>query len=116
MFENLGYPLDTSVRKVWLEKYNAEEPIYFHMEMVEDRKGETCRPCWKVLSNCDVEKFVLGKCDKYFKLKELLEKPQKSNIELLRELFGTREEETIFQRSYVSNQVSSSQVLLIILN
>lgn len=94
--------LDINVQKVWLEKYNAEEPIYFQMEMVEDGKGETCRPCWKVLSNCDVEKFVLGRCHKYFKLKELLEAPQ--SIELLRELFGTREEETIFQRSYVSNQ------------
>lgn len=97
--------LDENVQKVWLERYIAEEPVYFQMTM-EDGKGQTRRPCWKVLSNCDVEEFVFGKCKKVLELNRLVEPRQEknSNIWLLRELFGTRAQEAIFKRGSASNQ------------
>lgn len=97
--------LEKNVRNSWLERYNAEEPLCFKMEMIRDGKDGKNYSCWKVLSNCEMEDFVLSNCGRYLKLKQLVETSQESNV-VLRELFATQDEESnhVFQRNCVSNK------------
>lgn len=63
--------LEKYVQQSWLERYIAEEPICFKMEMMKDGNVGKYHSCWKVLSNYEIEEFVLGNCRRYLKLKEL---------------------------------------------
>lgn len=89
--------LDANVRESWLKSYNAEEPIYLKRE----------NGGWTVMSKRKLEEFVLGHCERYKKLVEYSSKEpsEESNLYLLRELFGTREEEEdIFLTKYASGK------------
>jgi len=63
-------------------------------KIVSDEKGDKYLSSWHFFPyEWDVEKFVLKKCGRYLKLKQLIERPRESNIELLRKLFAGGEEE-----------------------
>jgi hypothetical protein len=95
------------------ERQNATSNFYFQMraKRAGDEKGSDYRPCWKLLSTVrEVEEFMLGKCRRYHRLKQLEKKSGESNMELLRELFATVKGQTthIFQKNYASQEVLSS--------
>jgi Leucine-rich repeat (LRR) protein len=56
------------------EQQNATSNFYFQMraKRAGDEKGADYRPCWKLLSTVrEVEEFMLGKCRRYHRLKQL---------------------------------------------
>lgn len=61
-------------------------------KIVPGEKGEKTLSCGKILENkWNVEEFVVEKCGRYLKFKQLVKTAGDSNIELLRELFPNGE-------------------------
>lgn len=80
------------------------------MVVVDEKDGRRYLSCWKCLSKRQMEEFVAAKCGKFLRLKQLAEKNQESNVEILREIFATREEEStdhIFQKNCASHKARS---------
>jgi hypothetical protein len=66
---------------------------YFQMsaKIVSNEKGDKYLSSWQFVGG--IEEFMANKCGRYLKLKQLIERPRESNIELLRKLFAGGEEE-----------------------
>lgn len=77
-------------------------------KIVNDEKGVKYLSCWELLSEKSVEELVMKKCGRYHKLKHLVEKPGESNLELLRELFASGEEESTL--GFLKNDASEVRV------
>lgn len=63
-------------------------------KIVHDEKGDKYLSCWELLELELMEEFIMKKCGRYLKLKQLVERPRESPIELLRELFKSGENES----------------------
>lgn len=81
---------------VWHQKMNK----YFFMstKIVQEDNGAKYFSGWQLLSNTEMEEFVLSKCERYLWLKQHAEVPQESSIPLLLELFVNGKEENCFLR------------------
>jgi hypothetical protein len=90
LFQKVLSVVKHSIRKVDLD-------MHFQMsaKIVSDEKGDNYLSSWELFDDeyNSVEEFVLKKCGRYLKLKQLIKRPRESNIELLRKLFAVGEEE-----------------------
>lgn len=118
----LGHAPDNSIAQALLRKVLAafgvehqnpwiEPPLRrcgMSAKIVNDEKGVKYLSCWELLSEKSVEELVMKKCGRYHKLKQLVEKPEESNLELLRELFASGEEESTL--GFLKNDASEVRV------
>lgn len=102
-----------SLAEFWRTDFDGHLNSHFQMsaKIVSDEKGDKYLSSWEFFhEQWRVEEFVLKKCGRYLKLKQLIERPRESNIELLRKLFAGGEEEISlgFLKNDASTKVLSS--------
>jgi len=107
LLEKIFFTIKGNGENLWHQKMNK----FFVMstKIMEKRKmegrvgeiGDKYLSCWTLLSDCQMEKFVLEKCGRYIWLKELAGKEQESSIQLLRELIENGgEDNSLLRKSY----------------
>lgn len=98
---------DALFRKVFAANaHTFRSSVRFQMsaKIVSDEKGDKYLSGWEKLLEASMEEFVIKKCGRYLKLKQVVEKHGESNRELLRELFASGEEEGTL--SFLKNDAS----------
>lgn len=87
LLERAFSTLQVNGENLWHQKMNKFFSISTEVRNKRQTVGGKYLSCWKLLSDCQLEEFVLEKCGRYLWLKQLAAKKQQSNIQLLRELF-----------------------------
>lgn len=89
LLERAFFTLQVNGKNLWHQKMNKFFSIstkVMNKNRVEENGGKYLSR-WTLLSDCQLDEFLLEKCGRYLWLKQLAAKKQESNIQLLRELF-----------------------------
>lgn len=93
LLERAFFTLQVNGENLWHQKMNKFFSISTEVRNKRqtvgraEENGGKYLSCWTLLSDCQLEEFVLEKRGRYLWLKQLAAKKQQSNIQLLRELF-----------------------------
>ena len=75
----LSLALEERWGSIWRSSYM--DFLTLSAKIVHDEKGDKYLSCWERLERESMEEFIMKKCERYLKLKQLVERPRESPIE-----------------------------------